>query len=308
MIEFENVSKHYDGRPVVGGVSFRVPAGRLCAVIGASGSGKSTLLKLVNRLIDRDTGIVRVDGQDVAAQPVEALRRKIGYVIQSVGLFPHWTVEQNIAAVPRLLHWSDDRIRARIEELLDLVRLDAAAVRGRLPDELSGGQQQRVGVARALAADPSVLLMDEPFGALDPVTRAALQDELARIQATARKTILFVTHDMDEALRLADCLAVVEQGRLVQFGAPREVIDHPASDLVRDLVGRSDLGLKRLAVRRVGEHASAARAGSGAPIAASASLRDALSEMLARGADVLPVCDAGGAITGSIRLSDVVRP
>jgi osmoprotectant transport system ATP-binding protein len=307
MIELDKVVKSYGGRPAVAGISLTVPHGAFCALVGPSGSGKSTTLRLVNRLVALDSGTIRVDGADVAGVPEAALRRRIGYVIQSTGLFPHWTVERNIATVPRLLGWPAPRIRARVEELLDLLRLDREEYRGKYPHELSGGQQQRVGVARALAADPEVLLMDEPFGALDAATRAALQAELARLHAATGKTVLFVTHDMDEALRLADRIAILDRGRLVQTGSPREILERPASDLVRDLVGRGEIGVKRLALERVGDRVRPGESAGGEPVGLDMTLKEALSEMVVRGADRLPVRDAAGAPAGALLLVDLVR-
>jgi len=308
MIELRDVVKAYGGRRVVDGVSFVVEPGQVCALIGASGSGKTTLLKMVNRLIAATSGSIRVAGRDIRDERPEMLRRRIGYVVQSFGLFPHWTVEDNIATVPRLLAWPEERVGARVRELLTLLRLDVEEYRGKYPHELSGGQQQRVGVARALAADPELLLMDEPFGALDPVTRAGLRAEFARIHATTGKTILFVTHDMDEALELADVIAVIENGRLVQFGTSREIVERPATEFVRDLIGRAEIGLKRLAVQRVGERMQRRKVdGRGPAIEASSTLREALAHMLAQHTDRLLVRDDSGAVVGSIDLAELVR-
>jgi osmoprotectant transport system ATP-binding protein len=311
MIELRDVVKAYGGRRVVDGVSFAVEPGQVCALIGASGSGKTTLLKMINRLIAATSGSIRIAGRDVRDERPETLRRRIGYVVQSFGLFPHWTVADNIATVPRLLAWPEDRVAARVRELLTLLRLDVEEYHGKYPHELSGGQQQRVGVARALAADPELLLMDEPFGALDPVTRASLRAEFARIHATTGKTILFVTHDMDEALELADVIAVLENGRLVQFGSSRDIVERPATEFVRDLIGRAEIGLKRLAVQRVGERMRPGRVAgeSGdAAIDVSSTLREALAHMLALQTDRLVVRDAGGAVIGSISLAELVQP
>ncbi len=308
MIELRDVVKAYGSRRVVDGVSFVVEPGQVCALIGASGSGKTTLLKMVNRLIAATSGSIRVAGRDIRDERPEVLRRRIGYVVQSFGLFPHWTVEDNIATVPRLLAWPEDRVGARVRELLSLLRLDVEEYRGKYPHELSGGQQQRVGVARALAADPELLLMDEPFGALDPVTRAGLRAEFARIHATTGKTILFVTHDMDEALELADVIAVIESGRLVQFGSSREIVERPATEFVHDLIGRAEIGLKRLAVQRVGERMRRGQVdGRGPTIEASSTLREALAHMLAQHTDRLLVRDDSGAVVGSIDLAELVR-
>jgi osmoprotectant transport system ATP-binding protein len=246
MIELNHVSVELGGRRIVDDICLTIQSGELVALVGSSGSGKSTTLKTINRLVPLSGGAIRIDGKDIAAEPVERLRRAIGYVIQSGGLFPHWTVADNIAAVPRLLGWPEDKRRARVSALLALLRLDAETA-ATYPHRLSGGQQQRVGVARALAADPAILLMDEPFGALDPITRAALQDELAALHRELGKTILFVTHDIDEALKLADRVAILDAGRLVQVGTADEILDHPVSDFVRDFVGDPDL--RRLALK-----------------------------------------------------------
>jgi osmoprotectant transport system ATP-binding protein len=307
VIELDRVAKRYDGKAVVEDVSLEVGRGELFVLIGPSGSGKSTLLRLVNRLIPLSAGTIRLGGEDVLGVRPEALRRRIGYVIQSVGLFPHWTVARNVGAVPELLGWPRPRIVARVDELLGLLGLDPTAVREKYPHQLSGGQQQRVGVARALAADPDVLLMDEPFGALDPITREGLQEELVRLQRTSGKTILFVTHDMEEALRLGARIGVMEAGRLVQVGTPLELLVRPASDFVGRLVGGGERGLRLLAAETVASRLRAGDRAEGEPIAATSSLRAALSEMAARGADILPVADRDGSIAGTIRLADLVR-
>jgi len=306
MIELRHVSKSYGAGLGVEDVSFTVAAGQLCALVGSSGSGKSTTLKMVNRLLPVSSGTIRIDGEDIARQPAETLRRRIGYAIQSVGLFPHWTVEDNIATVPRLLHWPEARVRDRVAELLNLLRLDPETVRGKYPHQLSGGQQQRVGVARALAADPAILLMDEPFGALDPITRDALRAEFAQIHRATGKTILFVTHDMDEALALADIVAIMDRGRLVQFGTPLEILTRPANDFVRDFIGRSELGLKLLSLARVEDRLRGGEGGEGEAIEARASLREALSLMAQLHIDRLPVRDAQGRIAGAIHLGDII--
>jgi osmoprotectant transport system ATP-binding protein len=246
MIEFDHVSYFVSDRRIVDGLTLTVASGEFCALVGSSGSGKSTTLKMINRLLPASEGAIRVDGTDIAAVNPEQLRRSIGYVIQSIGLFPHWTVADNIATVPRLLRWPEEKTRARVAELLDLLRLEIAEAT-KYPHQLSGGQQQRVGVARALAADPNILLMDEPFGALDPITRTALQAELASLHRRLGKTILFVTHDIDEALRLADRVAIIDAGKLVQIGAPEEILSNPATDFVREFVG--DPELRRLALK-----------------------------------------------------------
>jgi osmoprotectant transport system ATP-binding protein len=246
VIELDHVAHVIAGRRIVDDVTLTVAEGELCALVGPSGSGKSTTLRMVNRLVPVSEGVIRIDGADIARRQPEELRRSIGYVIQSTGLFPHWTVADNIATVPRLLHWPEEKSRARVAELIDLLRLDPGEA-NKYPHQLSGGQQQRVGVARALAADPKILLMDEPFGALDPITRAGLQTELASIHRRLGKTIIFVTHDIDEALRLAGRIAILDRGHLVQSGTPEEILTNPASDFVRDFVG--DPELRRLALK-----------------------------------------------------------
>ena len=255
-VTFEHVSKRYPGTSTghsgaVDDLSFEVPAGRICVLVGPSGCGKTTSLKMVNRLIEPTSGRILVDGEDVADRDVIELRRSIGYVIQQVGLFPHQSVGENVATVPRLLGWDEARRTARTDELLALVGLEPADYRGRYPAQLSGGERQRVGVARALAADPPLMLMDEPFGAVDPIVRERLQNEFLRLQADLAKTILFVTHDIDEAIKMGNLVAVMQVGgHLAQFGTPEEILANPASDFVARFVG-ADRGLKRLALTRV---------------------------------------------------------
>ncbi len=257
-VEFEHVTKRYgrrqpkDGAPgAVNDLSLAVPAGKICVLVGPSGCGKTTSLKMVNRLIEPTSGRILIDGTDAAARDVTDLRRSIGYVIQQVGLFPHQSIAENVATVPRLLGWPAPRQRERAEELLQLVGLDPATYGARFPIELSGGERQRVGVARALAADPPIMLMDEPFGAVDPIVRERLQDEFLRLQETLAKTILFVTHDIDEAIKMGDLVAVLQEGGvLAQFGPPAEILAGPATPFVARFVG-SDRGLKRLSLRRV---------------------------------------------------------
>ncbi|MEJ0097362.1 MAG: ABC transporter ATP-binding protein [Bauldia sp.] len=237
MISFEKVVKAYEGRRALDDATFQVEDGEFCIFVGPSGAGKSTALRLINRMIAPDGGTIRLGEVDIATLEPVALRRRLGYVIQSIGLFPHWSVARNIATVPSLLGWPKERIRARVDELLVLVDLDPATYRDRPPNQLSGGQQQRVGLARALAADPQILLMDEPFGALDAVTRDTLQGEMIRIRAATGKTILMVTHDIDEAVRLATRIVVFENGQVVQNARPAELLSAPANDFVRALVG-----------------------------------------------------------------------
>jgi len=307
MIELEHISKRYDGRPVVDDLSLTVPDGAFCILLGPSGCGKSTTLRMINRLVPFDSGAIRIAGEDIRDVPEEALRRRIGYAIQSIGLFPHWTVEDNIATVPRLLNWPGRRIRDRVTELLELLRLDPESYRRKYPHQLSGGEQQRIGVARALAADPELLLMDEPFGAVDPITRDALQNEIARIHAATKKTIVFVTHDIEEALRLATIIAILERGRLAQWGAPIDIVEHPASAFVRDFVGGEGSGLKLLGLRKIAERMRLGGSAAGLPLSADASLREALAAMTERHTDRLPVADASGRAIGIIMLADLVR-
>jgi osmoprotectant transport system ATP-binding protein len=307
MIEIEKVTKSYGNRRVVDRLSLAVGAGELCVLLGSSGCGKSTILRMINRLIPTDSGSIRVGGEDVASVSAEALRRRIGYAIQSIGLFPHRTIEDNIATVPRLLKWREARVRDRVSELLELFRLDPPTYRNKYPHQLSGGEQQRVGVARSLAADPELLLMDEPFAAIDPITRDALQAELAHIHRASGKTIVFVTHDIEEALRLATVIAIMDRGRIVQLGTPLDILEHPANDFVRDFVGRQGLGLKLLSVRRIADRLRSGETAEGEPLALDASLVEALSAMTARRTDRLPVCDAEGRKIGVIALGDLVR-
>ncbi|WP_329021780.1 ABC transporter ATP-binding protein [Streptomyces sp. NBC_00690] len=253
MILFENVTKRYpDGTTAVDNLSFEVAQGELVTLVGPSGCGKTTTMKMVNRLIEPTSGRISVDGEDISTVDPVTLRRRIGYVIQQVGLFPHKTVLENTATVPHLLGWQRSKARARAAELLDLVGLDPSVYGDRYPEQLSGGQRQRVGVARALAADPPVLLMDEPFGAVDPVVREHLQNEFLKLQSQVRKTVLFVTHDIEEAVRLGDRIAVYGQGRIEQFDAPAAVLGTPATSYVADFVG-ADRGLKRLSVTPIEE-------------------------------------------------------
>jgi osmoprotectant transport system ATP-binding protein len=249
VIRLEHVTKRYDdGTVAVDELDLEIPTGELCVLIGPSGCGKTTTLRMVNRLIEPSSGRIWLDDEDVTHVDPVQLRRRIGYVIQQVGLFPHQTIGTNIATVPRLLGWDRKRISARVDELLDLVSLDPATFRDRYPHQLSGGQRQRVGVARALAADPPVLLMDEPFGAIDPISRDRLQKEFLRLQHELRKTIVFVTHDISEAVKLGDRIAIMQVGgRLAQYDTPSEILGNPADDFVAEFVG-ADRGLKRLEV------------------------------------------------------------
>ncbi|TDD07489.1 ATP-binding cassette domain-containing protein [Nonomuraea deserti] len=288
-IELRSLTKHYPGQPApaVDNVTLDIPAGELVVFVGPSGCGKTTTMKMINRLVEPTSGEIRIGGQDVLSLDPDQLRRHIGYAIQQVGLFPHQTIAQNIGLVPNLLGWTADRISARVDELLSLVNLEPSAFRDRYPRQLSGGQQQRVGVARALAADPPVMLMDEPFGATDPITREHLQNEFVKLQKQLRKTIIFVTHDFEEAIKLGDRIAVLREGsHIAQYDTPAAILADPADDYVANFIGQ-DATLKRLALMRVSEvPATESPAGPGLPqVSADASLREALDTMIAHGAD-----------------------
>ncbi len=344
MIELRQVSKRFGNTVAADALSLQIERGECVVLLGPSGSGKSTALKLINRLVEQDAGEIHFEGRDIRSYAPEALRRQMGYVIQSIGLFPHWTVARNIATVPALLGWSRARTEARVDELLELVGLPPGPMRQRYPHQLSGGQQQRVGVARALAAQPQVLLMDEPVGALDPLTRQDLQRELARIQRSQGQTIVLVTHDVDEALRLATRIVLLDHGRIVQQATPLELLRHPANDWVADFLGRTNHGLRLLGLRTVAEcmrpidpvgsqQPGSAREAPGprgpyethsahgtqstpsttepvidsTPLRPAMTLREALAEFLARGNTRLAVADERGAVIGTLHLADLVK-
>jgi osmoprotectant transport system ATP-binding protein len=306
MIELSSVSKIYSGRRAVDNVTFTVNRGEFCVLVGPSGCGKSTTLRMINRLVNVDQGRILIDNEDISKKSPEILRRSIGYAIQSIGLFPHWTVERNIATVPQLLKWPRDRIRDRVTELLVLLNLDPKIFRTKYPGQLSGGQQQRVGVARALAAKPEVLLMDEPFGALDPITRDSLQVEMSRIHKNTGTTVVFVTHDMEEALKMATRIAVMESGRILQYAPPIDILRNPTHDFIKEFVGRSDFGLKLLTVQKVRDRLRLNEYVSGEPIAPDMPLREALSLMILQNRDSLPVKGENPNVTGVIRLVDMI--
>jgi len=293
MISVENLSKQYGAATVVDGVSMQIERNSITVVVGTSGSGKSTLLRMINRLVEPSGGRVLIDGKDTRAEPAHLLRRRIGYVIQGHGLFPHRTVAENIATVPRLLNWDAARIGARVEELLQVFQLEPATYAHAFPHQLSGGQQQRVGVARALAVEPAVLLMDEPFGALDPIIRAKAQDDLLDIQRRFGTTVVLVTHDMDEAFRLGDRVAVMSCGRLLQYDHPAALLTRPADPFVARLTGRAERAMRLLSLTTAGE-AAVPGSSAGPAVPASATLREALSELLWCGADSVSVVDADG--------------
>ena len=305
MIEIDSVEKSYAGKRVLGPLSLTIPDAALCVLVGPSGCGKSTTLKMINALIVPDAGSIRVNGKPVESRAPEELRRGIGYVIQSGGLFPHWRVRDNIATVPRLLRWDEARIAKRVDELADLVAIDRGLL-DRYPHQLSGGQQQRVGVARALAADPSIILMDEPFGALDPVTRIGLRQELARLHRDTGKTIVLVTHDMDEALALGTTIVVMRKGEIAQSGTPAEILAAPRSDFVRDFVGGADAAMKLLEFRKVREVLRGGAESCDHSIRTHDTLRSALTEMMTTGRSILTVQNESGAIVGSIHVEDIV--
>ncbi|MFW2589778.1 ABC transporter ATP-binding protein [Sagittula sp. SSi028] len=288
MIEIDNLTKAFGDTVAVDAVSMQVDSGTITVIVGTSGSGKSTLLRMINRLEEPSAGEVRINGDATRDMVPHRLRRRIGYAIQGHGLFPHHTVARNISAVPRLLGWPKAQIEERVDDLLELFSMPPAEFRQRYPSELSGGQQQRVGVARALASRPDVLLMDEPFGALDPIIRHRAQEDLLRIQRHLGATIILVTHDMEEAIRLGDRVAVMDAGCLVQYAPPSEIIRKPASDFVAEMIGDVDRPLRLLSLMKVAELAEAGGA-EGSPIAADATLREALSACLWTGRDALPV-------------------
>ncbi len=305
MIQVDNLTKRYGATTVVDHVSFSVERNSIAVVVGTSGSGKSTLLRMINRLIEPTSGRVLLDGADTRSEPAHLLRRRIGYAIQGHGLFPHRTVAENIATVPRLLGWPEQRIRARVTELLEIFQLDPALYAGALPHQLSGGQQQRVGVARALAAEPAVLLMDEPFGALDPIIRAKAQEDLLDIQRRFATTMVLVTHDMDEAFRLGHRIAVMSEGRLLQYDRPAVLLTHPADPFVARMTGLSDRAMKLLALTTAGE-AALPGASDGPRVAASASLREVLSELVWCGAASALVLGEDGAPRGQLTVAAIL--
>ena len=305
-IVFDHVTKRYAGREAAAldDLSLEIPAGTFCVLVGPSGGGKTTALKMVNRLIPFDSGEIRIDGRDIHELPLTELRRGIGYVIQQIGLFPHVTVAGNIGTVPGLLGWPRQKVAARTAELLELVGLEQADGK-RYPAQLSGGQRQRVGLARALAADPPVLLMDEPFGALDPITRFRLQTELRRLHKEVGKTVIFVTHDVDEAIQMGDRIALLREGGvLAQYDTPDAILARPADDFVKQFVGE-DRALRRLALRQLKD--VALEPGSpdepGPRVAAETTLRNAVSQMLETNTDRVVVVD-GDRVLGVFRLSD----
>jgi osmoprotectant transport system ATP-binding protein len=306
MIEIEGITKRYDATTVVDEVSMLIEPRTIAVIVGTSGSGKTTLLRMINRLVEPTSGVIKLDGADNRSLPGYELRRSIGYAIQGHGLFPHRTVAQNIATVPVLLGWDKARIKARVEELMTLYQLDPEAFGPRYPHELSGGQQQRVGVARALAAEPNVLLMDEPFGALDPIIRNKAQDDLLAIQKRFGTTIILVTHDMEEAVHMGDKIAVMDAGKLVQYAKPAEILAKPASAFVETLVGASEKPFRLLSLGRVRDAVETGTA-EGEAIPDDASQRDALAELLWSGRPALPVKGADGKPLGRVTVDGLVK-
>ncbi|MBF7051798.1 ABC transporter ATP-binding protein [Halomonas sp. KAO] len=308
MIELKSVTKRFGSETAVDAISLTVNRGELCALVGTSGCGKSTTLRMINRLIEHDGGEIHIDGRPIREFDGRVLRRRIGYAIQSTGLFPHWSVARNIGLVPRLLKWPAARVNERVEELMALLGLPIEQFADKYPAQLSGGQAQRVGVARALAADPDILLMDEPFGALDPITREGLQVELHDLQARLQKTIVFVTHDMDEALALADRLVVMKAGRIVQQGSPLELLRAPADDFVASLLGGDDRGLKEAAITPVVERMRplSPRLLPQARVAREATLHQALAVMFRERVERLAVVDDDDMPVGEISLRGIV--
>ena len=308
-LEFRSVTKRYANTadPALEELSFTVPAGEVCVLVGPSGCGKTTAMRLVNRMIDLSSGDILIDEKSISTRAPADLRREIGYVIQQVGLFPHLSIAHNITTVPRLLGWDRRRMAARAAELLDLVGLPQEMGK-RYPSQLSGGQRQRVGVARALAADPPLMLMDEPFGAIDPINRERLQNEFLRLQDEIRKTVVFVTHDIDEAIKMGDRIAIMrEGGHLVQYDTPDRILAHPADEFVAQFVG-ADRGLKRLALTRLSEieldavEARAQRDPDERTVSVDSTLRDALSLMMADSLRPLLVLDQDGNPAGQVSI------
>jgi osmoprotectant transport system ATP-binding protein len=307
MIQLERLCKRYESTTVVDDVSMVIEPRTITTIVGTSGSGKSTVLRMINRLVEPSSGRVLIDGIDTASEPPHLLRRRIGYAIQGLGLFPHRTVADNIATVPRLLGWPAARVQQRVDELLAIFQLDPGEYAGKYPHELSGGQQQRVGVARALAAEPNVLLMDEPFGALDPIIRLKAQDDLLDIQRRFGTTIILVTHDMDEAFRLGDRVGVMSNGRLLQYDRPEVLLTQPADPFVSQLTGSADRALKLLSLTSAGEVAAAVDPGDDDPaVPATASLREALAELVWRGATAARVVGDQGQTLGRLTLESIL--
>jgi osmoprotectant transport system ATP-binding protein len=320
VIQIENLNKKFGSTTAVEDVSFNVEEGQICVLLGPSGCGKTTTLKMINRLITPTSGTIRIGGRDTSELDSVTLKRSIGYVIQQVGLFPNMTVEENICVVPNLLGWDKNKSRKRAAELLEVVALEPSRFLKRYPCELSGGQQQRVGVARALAADPPVMLMDEPFGAIDPINREVIQDEFMRIQRQVNKTVLFVSHDIDEAVKMADCVALFHNGKIEQFGSPDDLLARPDSEFVANFMG-SDRIMKRLCLLRAAdiaskipprEHMQVVGGNSGIStrsqlvVKPGDDLRQVLSQLLGRGQDWALCNDSDGRFIGYVHQTDIL--
>ncbi len=314
MIRFENVVKRYPGEDAdaVHNLNLEIQAGTICMLVGPSGCGKTTTMKMINKLIQPTSGAIWIGGRNIDTVDTIELRLSIGYIIQDTGLFPHMTVGENIAVVPGELRWKKDRIHARIDELLELVDLEPRTFRHKKPHELSGGQKQRVGVARALAADPPLMLMDEPFGALDPITRAKLQDEFLHIQEKIRKTIVFVTHDIEEAIKMGDTIAVLKGGQIVQLSSPMEILSNPADPFVSELIGGRN-SLKMLSLMRCGPMMKplsslpdASQLLHPSTLGLRATAQDALSEMLRTGERFVLIQDENQVVRGVVSFQDLL--
>jgi osmoprotectant transport system ATP-binding protein len=306
-IELIDVSKVYPNQPepAVENFNMLINPGELVMLVGPSGCGKTTTMKMINRIIKPSSGVIKIDGEDTASLDENLLRRRIGYVIQQIGLFPHLTIAENVAVVPKLLGWSKEKTYARVDEMLGLVELDPKGFGDRYPRQLSGGQQQRVGVARALAADPPVMLMDEPFGATDPITREKLQQEFLRLQASIGKTIVFVTHDFEEAIKLGDRIAVLsKRSKIEQFDTPANILTNPASDYVASFIGEG-AALKRLALMSVDSAMRIGGAESKVSVLADSNLRAALDAIVLSGGMAVSVKDASGKIIGNISVEAI---
>lgn len=307
MISIRQVSKCYGTFAAVDDVSMEIEQGTITALVGTSGSGKSTVLRMINRLTDISTGTIEVNGRDIMSQSPTALRRSMGYVIQGNGLFPHRTVAQNIATVPQLLQWSTQAITQRVNELLELFNLDPAVYAHKLPHQLSGGQQQRVGVARALAAKPQVLLMDEPFGALDPVIRHKAQVDLLAVQQQCGITIMLVTHDMEEAFALGHKIAVMHAGKVLQYGTPEDILVRPAHPFCTQLTGTTERSLKLLALIKAQDYVAPQTLNTPLTLPAEATLREVLAELTWQGQPAANIANSAGQVLGSLTLQQILR-
>src|SRR6056297_2124216 len=307
MIEFKNISKRYDNTPAVDDCSFTIPSHKFCVLIGPSGCGKTTMLRTVNRLVIPNEGAVLIDDTNVSDIPVTQLRKKIGYVIQTIGLFPHMTVEKNISVVPKLLKWEKTKISKRVDEMLDLVGLEPNQYKKKRTSELSGGEAQRIGVARALASDPPILLMDEPFGAVDPINREILQQSFLKIQRELKKTILFVTHDMDEALKMADIIAIIKKGELIQFNSPLEILSKPENEFVKSFFG-TDRIMKRLSMLKAIDYLQGENLEKNHPkieISQDFTLKDVLSILFEKNVDSAQFFNKKENVSGILSLQQI---